>query len=322
MLPENLIGRLQDSSGTGRSTASPSGTNNTVTKFESGQQYQGVVQAKLGDGLFNVQISGQTIQMRLPNHIRSGEALKLEVIATRPKVTFAMIPSTNPLSTPEKISATAKILSNLAELPIERQTVQQLDSKVIWHAEQSAPDARLLADALREALGKSGLFYESHQAQWIRGERSVKQLLDEPQNVLAGGTTDQSATSPSSEIPLPVNKELLHLVQQQLHTLEHHHLAWIGHIWPEQLMHWEIQGEQEHQKKHGDERQWSSEIELELPKLGNVHASFVFTENGLSLTLNAANSKTLGLFNHTLPTLKEAFSRADIDPITVMVTQS
>jgi len=364
MLPANLISALQALSNSGNpllegSTDSP----NPAAKFEPGQQFQGAVQTQISEGLFKVQVAGQTLQMRLPGNIRSGDVIKLEVISTQPRITFSMVASTNPLSTPEQIGSAARMLSNLAELPLGRPVVQQLGNKAVWQAEPANPDTRLLAGALRESLGKSGLFYESHQAQWIRGERSTNQLLEEPQNVLTGKNLPPSAAnqqaapaahsaapgfpdtqkaqeplratdmpaldsgskqaaSTSSDVALPVAKELLHLVQQQLHTLEQHHLVWMGQIWPGQQMQWEIRGEPEHQAQHKDERQWSTEMELALPKLGDVHARLVFAGSGLRLTLHAADSKTVELFNRALPQLESSLANSDIALVAAVVEKS
>jgi hypothetical protein len=363
MLPANLISALQALSSSGKplieaSTDAPK----LAAQLEPGQQFQGSVQSKISEGLFKVQVAGQTLQMRLPGNILSGDVIKLEVISTRPRITFSMVASTNPLSTPEQIGATARMLSNLTELPFERPIVQQLGSKAVWQAEQPVPDTKELAGALRETLAKSGLFYESHQAQWIRGERSTVQLLEEPQNVLTGKnlqlfTAEQQplssansatgfpeaqsaqepqrnsgspalnanpgqAASSDSNVSLPVAKELLHLVQQQLHTLEHHHLVWVGQAWPGQQMQWEIQGEPEHQSRQQQERQWSTEMELSLPKLGDVHARLVFTESGLRLTLHATDSATIELFNRSLPTLKTSLADASIPLIAAVVEKN
>lgn len=342
MLPANIISALQVLSRSGRPLVeAATDTSSPVAKLEPGQQLQGSVQSKVSEGLFKVQVAGQTLQMRLPGNIRSGDTIKLEVISTHPRITFSMVASTNPLSTPEHIGATARILSNLTELPLEKLIVKQLGNRAILDTGQQTPDTRLLAGALRDALGKSGLFYESHQAQWIRGERSMNQLLEEPQNVLTGKSllpspnNEQRAVSvaqTSSNMPvtsdsaddtsLPIAKELLSLVQQQLHTLEHHHLAWMGQVWPGQEIQWEIKGQPEHQPQQQDERQWSTEIELALPKLGNVHARLVFTESGLQLTLNAADTVTVDLFNRTLPQLRNSLADADIALTTALVEKS
>ncbi len=353
MLPANLISALQTISGSGKPLiAVDADASKQAIKLEPGKQFQAEVQSRISEGLFKVQVAGQALQMRLPANIRSGDVIRLEVIATQPRITFSMIASTNPLSTPEQIGATARMLSNLAEMPLEHPIVKQLGESAVWQAAQSVPDAKLLAGALREILGKSGLFYESHQAQWVRGERSTDQLLEEPQNVLAGrsvppsgpdrqalptasftapgalreagslapGTKPDQAASANNVISQPIAKELLQLVQQQLHALEHHHLGWLGQIWPGQQMQWEIQGDPEHQPRQQAERQWSTEMELTLPRLGDIHARLVFVENGVQLTLRAADQATFELFNRFLPALKDSLAGADI-PLTAAVVE-
>jgi hypothetical protein len=352
MLPANLISALQVLSHAGKQlpAAAPDAAK-PVTNLEVGQQLQGSVQSKVAEGLFKVQVAGQTIQMRLPGNIRSGDTVKLEVVSLQPRVTFGMVASTNPLSTPEQIGSAARLLSNLAERPIERPIVQQFGNKAVWEATQHAPDTKLLAGALREALGKSGLFYESHQAQWIRGERSISQLREEPQNLLTGkgaqlpdGEYAAPARAASAQAQVqtqaqmqaqaaqpqtaqvradgdaaqPIAKELMHLVQQQLHTLEQHHLVWMGQVWPGQQMQWEIQGQPEHQARQG-ERQWSTEMELSLPRLGGVHARLVFAESGLRMTLRAAEPATADLFDSALPKLKGSLADAGITLVSVAV---
>lgn len=345
MLPANVISALQVLSNSGKplTTATPNAPK-PVPNLELGQQLQGIVQDKISEGLFKVQVAGQTLQMRLPGNIQSGDTIRLQVISLQPKITFGMVASTNPLSTPEQIGTAARLLSNLAERPIERPVVQQLGNKAVWPAEQQAPDTKLLAAGLRETLGKSGLFYESHQAQWVRGERSINQLLDEPQNRLTGkalplpvgdpraaadnaavarGQADIPAqTKVAGDTAQPIAKELVNLVQQQLHTLEQHHLVWMGQVWPGQQMQWEIQGQPEHQSRQQDERQWSTEVELSLPSLGDVHARLVFAESGLRMTLRAADPATVGVFNRALPKLKNSFADAGIMLTAAVVEKS
>ncbi|HEV3431835.1 MAG TPA: flagellar hook-length control protein FliK [Paraburkholderia sp.] len=53
-------------------------------------------------------------------------------------------------------------------------------------AAQAGPVAALAA-SLAQTVATSGLFYESHLAQWLRGQRTLGELADEPQNRLTGG---------------------------------------------------------------------------------------------------------------------------------------
>jgi len=344
MLPANLINALQVLSHSGKPPVEAAAdAPKPVAKFEPGQELQGSVQSKISEGLFKVQVAGQTIQMRLPGNIQSGDTLNLRVVSTNPRLTFSISASLNPLSTPEQIGASARMLSNLAERPLERPTIQQIARNIVWQTAGQLPDGKQLAGALRQALSNSGLFYESHQAQWVRGERSTMQLLVEPQNQLAGkqsptpGTNPANRTTqtddvytpaPSASTPpkadaesgLRIARELLPLVQQQLHALETHQITWIGQIWPGQEMQWEIQGQPEHHAaQQQDERQWSTEMELALPSLGKVHARLVFAGSGLRLTLQAADTVTVNLFNRALPHLKSSLADADIPLLAAIV---
>ena len=61
-----------------------------------------------------------------------------------------------------------------------------------------------LAAALRRTVDESGLFYESHLAQWLSGQRPVESLAAEPQNHLADAASqlpldlDEDASDPLS----------------------------------------------------------------------------------------------------------------------------
>lgn len=357
MPSSNPINALQVSSSPGKTLAAAD-TPAPVTGIEPGQQLQGAVQSRVNPGLFKVLVAGQTLQMRLPDNIRSGDVLNLRVVSGTPHLTFSLSASTAPISTHEQIGAVARLLANLAELPLEQPIVRQAGGTAVWQTTGTAPDSRQLAAALHDALANSGLFYESHQAQWVRGERSTVQLLAEPQNQLmdkriASLGADQTArfnalnttassnaqnsnatdATPASGTPpdarpaigpgaagLPVAEELLPLVQQQLHTLETHQLTWAGQVWPGQEMQWEIQGQPEPQTTQQDERQWRTEMELALPRLGDVHARLVFAGRGLELTLQAADSATVALFNRSLPKLQSALADVNI-PLTAAAVE-
>jgi len=61
-------------------------------------------------------------------------------------------------------------------------------------AAQSAPVAALAA-ALAQTVSGSGLFYESHLAQWLLGQRTPAELAGEPQNRLSGNDGQPAAGS-------------------------------------------------------------------------------------------------------------------------------
>ena len=131
--------------------------------------------------------------------------------------------------------------------------------------------AAQLAGALAKTLSASGLFYESHQAQWVAGERSLESLKAEPQGrmvalparaagesapagpaMLAGVRATTAAAEPMPRNPTASARDLQSsgmasslgvlesildlgaapLVQQQLSALDSRMATWSGQVLP------------------------------------------------------------------------------------------
>ena len=312
-------------------------------QFEPGQKLQGSVQAQLSPGLFKVSVAGQTIQMQLPAFIRSGDTVKLQVIATTPRLSFSMSASTNPLSTPESLSSVARLLSALSQQPLEKTYVRAAHSAPLWATPQP-PQSIQLAGLLREALGNSGLFYESHQAQWLEGARSTAQLLREPQNLPPKQTSNQTSNQTSAaatgaelsradtpRLPntagsaegkaLGIPEHLQPLVQQQINTLETRQMLWQGNVWPGQAMQWEIHEQSPPPPAAQEQQQWVTQIHLDLPRLGKVTAMLRFDSAGLSLTLDAGATATRAALGSASSQLVAALTDGGIPVISALVTQ-
>lgn len=339
MLPANLLNALKALALTQKPLPETTNTTPKAGQFEPGQKLQGVVQAQISPGLFNVRIADQLIQMRLPAFIRSGDTVKLQVIATTPRLSFSMSASTNPLSTPEQLSSVARLLSALSQQPPEKAYVTAAKSTPLWTTPHP-PQSSQLAGLLREALGNSGLFYESHQAQWLHGSRSTAQLMLEPQNAIAAKPATGSGAAPAqggNALPasqpnttasaegkaLGIPDHLQPLVQQQLNALETRQVLWQGNVWPGQAMQWEIheQTPQPRAPEEEQQQQWATQIRLDLPKLGMVSATLRFNNAGLSLTLDTSTTATRATLGNASSQLVAALSDRGIPVISALVTQ-
>lgn len=315
--------------------------------FEPGQKFQGAVQAQVAQGVFKVRIADQIIQMQLPPSIKAGDTIALQVVSTNPRLVFSMSASTNPLSTPEELSSTSRLLSALSQQQPEKGFVNATQKTPLWPTVQ-APDSKQMAGMLREALTQSGLFYESHQAQWIQGGRSTEQLLQEPQNqrlqepqnqlprqvmAAAEGREERAAIHPDVQRASPAQQEakapeipehLRPLVQQQLNALETRQMVWQGFIWPGQIMQWEIHEREQsaqNQEVVDDQRQWDTTVSLNLPKLGGVSAKLQFSNKGLGLMLNADNPATRKLLSNAAAQLVAALAENEISITNMQVAQ-
>jgi len=76
---------------------------------------------------------------------------------------------------------TANTAANTAANAATAGTTAALSLATLTGAASSDPVANALSTALQQAVGNSGLFYESHLAQWLSGTRSSDSLQDEPQ---------------------------------------------------------------------------------------------------------------------------------------------
>lgn len=315
--------------------------------FEQGQRLQGQVMAEVSSGVFKVRIASQTVQMPLPSSIRSGDTVELQVLSLQPRLTFSMVASANPLSTPEQLSSTSRLLSALSQQhqQPEKAQIRASQSEPLW-VSSKPPQVQQLASQLREALSNSGLFYESHQAQWLEGARTTAQLMQEPQNrapvnhqATAGNqapassamaTAGQSAMAAAGQNAAAVQQGLPNipqhlqpLVQQQLNALESGQVIWQGQVWPGQDMQWEIHEQASHGSGEGESgRQWVTQLHLDMPQLGAVTAMLRFNSAGVSLTLDAAAGETRALLGNASSQLVAALSSAGIPVVSTLVTQN
>jgi hypothetical protein len=318
----------------------PTAATDTAPKtgqFEPGQKIQGIVQNQISPGLFNVRVGEQLTQMLLPDFVHSGDMVKLQVIATTPRLTFSMSASNNPLSTQEQLSSVSRLLSALSQQPRDQIDMRAMKSSPLWTTPQTTQSGQL-AGLLHDALSNSGLFYESHQAQWLEGARSTSQLLQEPQNSATANpstnvkalslpdgnisSTSQLNTAVSAEEKIPlIPHHLQPLVQQQINALETQQVLWQGNIWPGQAMQWEIHEQTSHTPATDNQQQWTTQIHLDLPNLGMISATLNFNNTGLSLTLNANSPTTLTALGNASSQLVATMSDCGISIVSTLITQ-
>ncbi|MGV8933241.1 MAG: flagellar hook-length control protein FliK [Gallionellaceae bacterium] len=303
--------------------------------FEPGQKFQATVQAQLAPGIFKVQVADQLLQLQLPANIRSGDTITLQVVSLLPRLTFNMAASANPLSTADQLSATARLLSSLTQQPPEKGFIRPAGSEPLWTGATQSPDSTELAGKLHSALSQSGLFYESHQAQWIAGSRNTAQLMQEPQNLSAEKMRAAHGADPSSALAntaadnssgkgnsiLGIPEHLLSLVQQQLNALETRQVQWQGQVWINQQMDWHIREEDSHVANEDEGRHWMTQIHLNLPNLGEVIATLRFGNAGVSLALEAEKDTTRNKLGAASSQLVSTLSERGISITSALVKQ-
>lgn len=166
-------------------------------------------------------------------------------------------------------------------------------------------DAASIAQGLQQAVGKSGLFYESHVAEWAQGARALADLNAEPQQQAAR----------EGQRPLPTDPATAQFINLQLATQEQAHLSWQGNLWPGQPMQLEVRREvDEEQEGQGEgedaaARAWHSRLRLTFPGLGDVDARLTLVGGALQLRVSASEDSAT-LLRHNQPSLAGALDAA------------
>jgi hypothetical protein len=245
-----------------------------------GQVLTGLVKSQ-SKGISLVEVEGQTIAMRLPHEAAPGDTLRLRFAGHMPQPVFLLENPDTAASDAPQLSQTARMLSDIMQRVPER-TLPTLTppQPLLQQPPASTPELVL---ALRTALIRSGLFYESHLADWATGLDSLDGLMQEPQNRLSADTarsaTALALTDTASSAEQKSANPLHTLLTQQLQVLEAPTFIWKGEVWPGQTLEWQLQ--QETEPQGGDssasaseaDAGWESHLKLTLPQLGtlNVH---------------------------------------------------
>lgn len=346
MIPNDVLTQLQSLI---RTSAPPllevSEHPTEMPQWVPGQKLTATVLATLPNGRFQVLVSDMFLDMNLPKNTQPGQNIELTFISSQPRLTFALSKDLEMAAQSQsnvKLSDTARFLGGL----LERLSTMKTD--------ESAPMAKMapliagepantkeLAQVLHGAISKSGLFYESHQAQWVAGQRPLSELLQEPQGRLssspmmpkeAGGQTvplghntqdnpklpvgnenlQHLATKPSGTMEEKVHPQTLPLVQQQIETLDSRQMVWQGQVWPQQSMRWEIE-ERAARDGEGEEFPvWQTRLRLQMPNLGDVTAILAFAPQGIKIDIDVAEDATGTLMRASQPELGQAFDRAGL----------
>lgn len=162
-----------------------------------GQRFFATLQRTLPDGTFRALVAGQQMTLALNTAAKSGDTLELEVSQVTPRAVFARIvgqeaAATVTASAQPALSQTGRLISFL----LTGQPAAQPASLAANQPLLAAPPANgaQLAPLLRQSLGQSGLFYESHQADWVLGRRDTASLTSEPQGQAQTRSTAQGAS--------------------------------------------------------------------------------------------------------------------------------
>lgn len=203
-----------------------------------------------------------------------------------------------------ELSSTGQLLSRLLDaLPASTTAVAPANPLL----PQPQAHAAAIAAALGDGIAHSGLFYESHLADWVEGKRTLEQIRNEPQ-AQAMDASDQ-ATSPT-------------LLRQQIDLLDGQPLQWRGELWPGLPLQLAIAKERNpSQEQDATEPAWQTTLTSRLPALGDVVARLRLVGDQLQLRLDAGDARAGALMEAGLPSLRSALSAAGLQPLSLAIDE-
>jgi hypothetical protein len=305
--------------------------------LKPGQQVQAEILANLPNHRTLVRIAGELLKMELPLNVQPGETMSMTFVEEEPRLTFALSRSANS-EVPVNISDTGKLLGMLARNDARQQAEALPRMNVIL---DGPPDnASLLAARLREALTFGGVFYEAHLAQWAQGERTLKELLREPQGKLSARAENADSVKSSQNDPRTgaadtdgtdnksvaegtpaktgtegysskVASETLPIIREQMQALHTGRFVWQGEAWPDQHMEWTV-GERERESGNERGKEWETTLRLQMPVLGTVEASLKLGGEGLRLHIVTDSSTAAAAMMSGRDSLMDAMSTAGL----------
>jgi hypothetical protein len=202
-----------------------------------------------------------------------------------PQAVFVLEPPGTAAKDAPQLSPTARMLSEIMQQAPGRNAPPTLVPPGPLLGQPTTQVAEL-ALALRTALVRSGLFYESHLANWAVGLDDLDGLKQEPQNRLAQASGALALPNAAdSGVPKLLNP--MHtLLTQQLQVLESPQFIWRGELWPGQELEWLMRRETDPDAQHaaaGDSEHasgWDSHLKLSLPQLGTVNVHIKLDAKG------------------------------------------
>ncbi|MCK0510933.1 flagellar hook-length control protein FliK [Aromatoleum buckelii] len=306
-----------------------------------GQRFTATLERALPDGTFQAIVAGKHYTLALNHAAKSGDTLELVATQNTSKTVFAQLAHAAPAQSGADaaarptLSATGRLIGFLLTGQPESTPAALAGGKPLLDAPPTN-GAATLAPALRQALAQSGLFYESHQLQWLGGKIDTAALRQEPQGrhvpeIAAAAATgsaeppdlpEAAAVLPNPARPAAIPERLMPVVHQQLDAMATQNYVWHGQVWPGQNVEWEIEDPRGDGEGEGDgvAENWNTTLRLTLPRLGGMEARLTVSPAGVALRLLADDPGTVAALDAARARLDNALTAANL-PLTGFVAE-
>lgn len=363
MIPADVASRVQSAvDATVRPAAAAQEVSNVLSGLVSGQRVLAEIQAQLPNGAYRAIINQRDITLALPFSAKAGDSLELEVVDTDGKLALAVVsrrtaPEQDAKGERPAVETTLSRTGNFIAGLLNNREEGKATKPVLLNANMpiaEAPPSKGadLVPLLKQAITQSGMFYESHQSQWVNNQLPLETLLSQPQGrfsrtmaepptltengaatlaakggepeaaakqLSATNTPSTSENQISSRTALPAGQmvapDLTPLVQQQLEALANQNYVWQGQAWPGQPMQWEIiedNGGRQRQEGDAEQAPWQTRLTLTMPQLGEVRAALRISGGELTLSLSTQSNEAAAQLTNGSDTLRQQLETAGL----------
>lgn len=242
------------------------------------------------------------------------------MLSKAPLTPAALLPGFDPSAPAPTLSLAARtIASVLTQAASGPASAQVLSGKVPLL--QPGMNGEQLAQKLQDTVKASGLFYESHVADWAQGKHELPDLQREPQMQKALQDATQNAVGqrgqPAATAEAGTDMAAAQMINLQLHTHEQSRVAWQGEAWPGQKIEWDIRRDgagdgpgSGASRDAGEHRAWRSGVRFQLPTLGQVSATVVLVGGQVHIQMQADSGDSAAMLRLHAGALEQSLAAA------------
>ena len=166
--------------------------------FLPGQRIVATIGEAKSENSFRALIDGREYTLTLPrNSARSGQTLELIVTQASPRAVIATPAEGSAAGASARLSQTGRLISFLLTGQPPAPPAKLAGGQPLVPAAPTSGSQ--LAAALRQAIGESGLFYESQLARWLSGTVATDSLLRQPQSQMTRGRDGAPPGTPGDD---------------------------------------------------------------------------------------------------------------------------
>lgn len=175
-------------------------------------------------------------------------------------------------------------------------------------------EPRATADRLAARVAGSGVFFEAHVAQWMRGDRSAEAVQSEAQQLARAVLADPARAEARTSV--------------QMDALQRHVVALSGPAWSGQRMELELGADPQvlpdgaNGTSAGSDPVFVARLAMELPHLGTIEVRLRLAGESIAATIEGGTAASIDEIERALPEFASALTARGLRPILLQAVRA